>query len=95
MGRFGEAGCLSESLIALVLIGDFGRRGCRKCLIRRGMHVGLAGVIPRGNAVSGQAQHRRQHRHVESIFPVTLLRTFSMAEPTEQNATREGIAKGE
>jgi len=32
---------------------------------------------------------------VESIFPVTLLRTVSMAKPTEQNATHEGIAKGE
>jgi hypothetical protein len=41
------------------------------------------------------SQQRRQYRHVESIFPVTLLRTVSMAEPTEQNATHEGIAKGE
>jgi hypothetical protein len=40
-------------------------------------------------------KQRRQYRHVESIFPVTLLRTVSMAEPTEQNATHEGIAKGE
>ncbi len=48
-----------------------------------------------GGTGAGIGNGRRQYRHVESIFSVTLLRTVSMAEPTEQNATHEGIAKGE
>ena len=37
----------------------------------------------------------RQHGHVDSIFPVTLTAQFRWRSLTEQNATHEGIAKGE